>query len=41
MADEEVGPSIARGNHVVKGNCADFIVAAKMNIQTIKIAIPE
>ena len=31
---------MALGNQVVKGNCADLIAAGKINIQTIKIAIP-
>lgn len=40
MAEEAVGPSIARGNQVVKGNCADLIVAGKIIMQTIKMAMP-
>ena len=37
MALDEVGPSIARGNHDEKGSCADLAQAAKRNIKEIKI----
>jgi hypothetical protein len=40
MADEEVGPSIARGNQLVNGNCADLIIAGSISIHTINTAIP-
>ena len=40
MAEEEVGPSMALGNQVVNGNCADLTVAANMIIQTMNRAIP-
>ena len=40
MAEEEVGPSIALGSQLVKGNCADLMAAGSMIMQTIKMAMP-
>ena len=40
-ADTEVGPAIASGNQIAKGNCADFPVQASTSNNVIAVKIVE